>query len=222
MRVCFVSGHTVGECLRFSKRAGAGLHLFGFLGIGEVSYQQELKGETEYFENVAKLSKEEKAGVVVGCVTDAKGIKRKSAVVAENGRILGVSDMMNVIDEQVNCGAEMRIFDTGLGRMGVVVGDDLFFFDTVRALCLCGSDFIVCTCDEGMDCTAMVMARAYAFACGVPILFCGVRYSFWANALGELEFACPQSPFVYEGCIQKEYHLVSTRTRGMRKRTLEL
>ena len=222
MRVCFVSDHTVSEFCKISQRQGAGLYLFGFRGFGEVSYERELKGETEYFESAARLSKERKATVVVGCLTDAKGIKRKSALVAENGRILGVSDMMNVIEDEVNCGAEVRVFDTAIGRMGVVVADDLFFFETVQALCLCGSDFIVCPYDETMDSTQSVMARAYAFACGVPILFCGVRYAFFANPQGELEFSCPTSPLLFECCIRKEYRLITTRKKGFRKPILEL
>lgn len=222
MRVCFVSGQTLKDFSLISQTQGAELYLFGFRAFGEVSYERELKGETEYFENAAKLSKEQHATVVVGCLTDAKGIKRKSAVVAEKGRILGVSDMVNVIDEEVNCGAEIRLFDTAIGRMGVLVADDLLFYETVQALCLCGCDFIVCPYEESMDSTQSLMARAYAFACGVPIFFCGVGHAFLANPQGELEFSCPLSPFVFEYVIRKEYRLISTRKKGYRKQVLQL
>lgn len=222
MRVCFVCNYTVGEFFNIAQRRDAGLYLFGFRGFREVSYEKELKGETQYFESAARMSKEQNAVVVVGCLTDAKGIKRKSAVVAENGRILGVSDMMNVIEEEVNCGAELKMFHTAIGKMGVVVADDLLFFETVQALCLCGSDFIVCPYDEPMDSLQSVMARAYAFACGVPILFCGNGCSFLANPQGQLEFVCASSPFYFDYCIRKEYRLHTTRKRGFRKPVLQL
>ena len=217
MKVCFVSGQSVQEFTKISETQGAGLYLFGFGGFGEVSYERELKGETAYFESAAKLSKDKAAVVVVGCLTDAKGIKRKSALVAENGRILGVSDMVHAIENCVNCGAEIRLYDTALGRMGVVVADDLLFYETAQALCLCGCDFIVCSYESAFDTAASVVARAYAFACGVPILFCGAGYAFWADTLGGLEFASPVSPFYFSRAGHKEYRLIRTRKKGYRK-----
>lgn len=61
--------------------------------------------------------------VVGGCYTDARGIRRKSAVVAERGRLLGVSDLVNRIDGSAfGAGAGVKVYETAAGRLGVVVG----------------------------------------------------------------------------------------------------
>ena len=64
-----------------------GVLLLGFDALGEVSYEQELKGESMYFEEIALLSKRLKNVVICGCITNTRGLKRKSAIVAENGKM---------------------------------------------------------------------------------------------------------------------------------------
>ena len=187
--------------------------LFGFDGVGEVSYEKELKGESGFFEDVALLSKAGQNVVISGCVTDTRGIKRKSAVVAEKGKLLGVSDILHAIDGKIGCGAGLKIYPTECGKIGVVVAEDLFFAETVGALSLCGCDFIVCPFGKITDSLQSVLLRANAFHCGVPILLCGQGYCMVAKPTGELVFASPQSPAFFNLENGKEYHLVETRRR---------
>ena len=95
MRICFV---TKGGLDAVGEEAGADIVCYPLSALGEVSYERELKGETSLFEAVAMRSKMLRCTVVGGCYTDARGIRRKSAVVAERGRLLGVSDLVNRID----------------------------------------------------------------------------------------------------------------------------
>ena len=215
MRVCFVSKGTLQA---FAKRYAeekekADVILFGFNGLSEVSYERELKGETRYFEEAAALSKTAQTTVVCGCVTDTLGHKRRSAVVAENGKIVGVSDMLNVVDGEVGCGASLRVYETKAGKMGVIVGEDLHFPDVAKSLAVCGSDFIVCPYTK-TDELQSVLVRATAYFYGVPLFFCGEDYAMSADTLGRIEFASPQSPAFTELKPIKEYHLVETRRRG--------
>ena len=144
MKIRFVARKGLQDFKEGYKSEGEQLLLFGFEGLGAVSYEKELKGESVCFEDTALLSKEACAIVVSGCVTEMGGIKRKSAVVAERGKLLGVSDVTYTIDGHGNPGGALRVYDTKLGRMGVLVAEDLFFSDTTQALSLCGSDFLVC------------------------------------------------------------------------------
>lgn len=73
--------------------------LFGFNGLGEVDYESELKGYTDKFEDATRLSKTFKCGVLCGCRTKSRGVIRKSVSVADRGKLLGISDMNNVIDK---------------------------------------------------------------------------------------------------------------------------
>ena len=187
--------------------------LFGFNGIGEVSYEKELKGESGFFADVALLSKVGQNIVVSGCITDTRGVKRKSAVVAEKGKLLGVSDMLNAVDGEVNCGAALKIYDTSIGKMGVVLAEDVFFFEVMKALSVCGCDFIVCPFGAVADSFLTVLLRAYAFCSGIPIALCGVEYCALASPTGELAFSSPHSPVYTRFENSREYHLIETRKR---------
>lgn len=218
MRICFVGSgslHAFSEGYD-SEKNGANLVLFGFNGMGEVSYEKELKGQTSYFEDIALLSKKGKAVVVCGCVTNAHGHKRKSAVVAENGKLSGVSDRMHCIDGDLGSGAALRVYETKAGRIGVAVAEDLYFFEVFKTLATCGSDFIVCPFEktEGME---RVLIRAAAYSYGVPVLFCAEGYCMLADVTGNIAFASPQSPAIVDYTPKKEYHLVETRRRGFYK-----
>ena len=64
-------------------------------------------------------SKALRCTVVGGCYTDARGIRRKSAVVAERGRLLGVSDLVNRIDGSTfGAGAGVKVYETAAGALG--------------------------------------------------------------------------------------------------------
>lgn len=218
MRICFVSRETVGD---FSFRAtdcSADVIFFGFGGVdGEVSYERELKGETAYFEDVALLSKEYKCAVVCACVTDTRGIKRKSAVVAEGGRILGVSDMLNSVDGEYNPGAGLKTYDIKAGKIGVVVGEDIYFPELLRTLAVCGSEVLFCPFSQ-TDGVENILLRAAAFSYGVPCALCGEGYSSVADIDGSLAFSSPSSPVTFDLEQKKEYRLIETRRRGFYKK----
>ena len=211
MKIRFVCRGRLGE---WQGECEEDLLFFGFDGMGEVSYEKELRGESVYFEEAALLSKTTKATVVCGCITDTRGHKRKSAVVAENGKICGVSDMLNAVDGRIGCGAGLRIYDTNLGRMGVVVAEDIHFPEVVKTLSLCGSDFIVCPYGRVISGIERTLLCAYAYCYGTPILFCGVGYCMLAEGDGKLAFASPEEDTVFCFENSKEYHIIENLRRG--------
>lgn len=204
-----------GNLHSFKERGAesADVFLFGFNGVGEVSYEKELKGESVFFEDVALLSKTHQSIVVCGCITDTRGHKRKSAVVAENGKLLGVSDMLHVIDGAWGSGAHLGVYPTKKGKMGVLVAEDLYFPEAISSLALCGSDFILCPFGKLSSALESVYLRTYAHAYGIPIYFCAEGYSMLASR-GEIVYASPISPFTVSFEQRKEYHLIETRRRG--------
>ena len=60
MEICFVLKETLNAVWqeKIDEIAGSDVIVFGFNGLGLVSYKKELSGETEYFHDVAKLSKQ--------------------------------------------------------------------------------------------------------------------------------------------------------------------
>ena len=217
MRICFV---TDGSFSEYTERAAgaADVVICGFQSLGEVSYEQELKGETGYFEDVAILSREKKCAVFAGCFTNARGIRRKSVVAAERGHILGVSDMVNRIDGgEYRAGAGVKIFDTAAGKLGVVVAEDFYFPRIVETLSVCGAEAAVCVFEQFGDALEQTLARAHAFFCGIPVLLCGYGYALAADVGGKIAFASARSPCYYDLVREQEYHIVETRRRGFFK-----
>ena len=215
MEVCFLPRGSVGEFVLDEARK-VDLIVFGFQGVGEVDYEKEIKGESAYFEEVARLSKHADCVVVSGCVTNTLGHKRKSAVVAERGRILGVSDMLNVIDDEVGCGSELRVYQTKIGKLGLIVAEDLYFPEVSSALSLCGAEYLVCPfgVPEGVENT---LCRAVAFWYGAPVVFCSVGYACVADSAGCLAFSSREAAYA---SVERspEYHLVGFRRHAFLKR----
>ena len=213
MRICFVTNGNLSD-FRGGERE-ADLLLFPFHALGEVSYERELKGETNLFEDVAILSKTAQCVVVSGCCTNARGIRRKSAVIAERGRILGVADMVNRIDgSDYRSGAGVKLFDTKAGKLGVVVAEDLYFPHVLETLSLCGADAALCIFGELNEGLELNLARAGAFFFGIPVCLCAYGYAQVSDPSGKLRFSSPKSPCLFDMQSEREYHIVETRRRG--------
>ena len=216
MRIRLVCQETLCKYLETPDLTPADLTVFGFNGVGEVSYERELRGETRFFEELATLTKKEGCVAVCGCITDSLSHKRRSAVVAENGRILGVSDMLHAIDGELGSGAFLRVYDTKIGKVGLAVADDLRFPEVIKALSVCGSDIIVCP-QTRVACIHTALLRSHAYCFGVPCILCADGYAAIANPDGALAFATPQSPQTVEISVRKEYHLIETRLRFVKE-----
>ncbi len=211
MRICFVTSGNLSEF----RGEQADVLIFPFHALGEVSYERELKGETNLFEDVAILSKTGRNIVVCGCYTNARNLRRKSVVVAERGRILGVSDMVNRIDgSEYRSGAGIKLFDTSVGKLGIVVAEDLYFPHVLETLSLCGADVALCVLEELNEGLELNLTRAGAFFFGIPVCLCAYGYAQVADPAGRLRFSSPKSPCFYELTREQEYHIVETRKRG--------
>lgn len=211
MRICFV---TKGGLDAVGEEAGADIVCYPLSALGEVSYERELKGETSLFEAVAMRSKALRCTVVSGCYTDARGIRRKSAVVAERGRLLGVSDLVNRIDGSAfGAGAGVKVYETAAGRLGVVVGEDLYFPKVVETLSLSGADAVLCLFEELSEGLELTLIRAHAFFYGLPVALCAFGYAAVADSEGRLFFASPAPVGRVTLPKEREYRLIETRRR---------
>lgn len=218
MRICFVTSGGL-DAYAAGPAEGADVTVFAFQALGEVSYERELKGETSLFEDVALLSKETGGVILCGCYTDTRGMRRKSVVVAEKGKILGVSDMANRLDAgEYRCGAGVKIYDTGAGKLGVVVAEDLYFPRVAETLSLCGAEIAICVFEQLEGSLEQTLMRAQAFFFGMPMCVCGYGYAQAADIGGKLKFASAENCCVFDFEREQEYHLVETRRRGFYRR----
>ena len=218
MEVCFVTDSTMSAVFeeKLTEVQKCGLLVFGFNGLGLVSYKKELEGQTEYFHDLAKLSKQLSTVVICGCDTDTYGVFRHSAVIADKGKILGVSDMAHAIDDsEFVAGGNFRVYDTSIGKIGVIVAEDLYFPESARVLALCDADFIVCIFKKLDGVMPQIMLRAGAFANGVAMALCAKNYACVADIRGNVAVASSSDVVKAKVKIEKDYHLISSRRRGL-------
>ena len=213
MQVCCINAWNAGGLVEKCKiEERADLVVFG--GVEQaVDYQRELQGETCFFREATMLSKRLQGVVVCGCTTVTHGLKRKSAMVAEDGKLLGVSDRVHVLDLRENGGATFRVYDTKIGKMGVAVAEDLLFPEVIKTLALCGSEFIVCAFGK-LEKVHTVLARSHAYCFGVPILLCGKGHCLLANEKGEIAFSSPLTRAAFPLQPKPHYRIVQMRRKG--------
>ena len=217
MKVGFVTGLGLNAFWqnKLDKSLKTDLLCFGFNGLGLVSYKKELDGETEFFHDVAGLSRETGSVVISGLDTDTYGVYRHSAVIAEKGKILGVSDMSFTLDEsEFKSGGNFRVYETSIGKIGLLVGDDVYFPESAKVLALCDADIIISVfgrIDNGMP---EIMTRASAFSNGVTIALISQGAVTVASSMGDVLLSSRKEFITADIKITKDYHRVSTRRRG--------
>lgn len=188
---------------------------FGFNGLGLVSYKKELSGETEYFQDLAKLSKQLSSVVISGCDTDTYGVFRHSVVVAEKGKILGVTDMVHCVDDsEYVASGNYRVYDTGAGKIGIIVCEDLFFPESTVTLSLCDADLIVCVFKKIENHMPQIAMRAFAYSNGVPMVLCADGYSCVVDVRGKIVSASSNQILKTRLKNERDYHDVCLRRRG--------
>ena len=218
MELCMVTSGSINGAWqdKLDEISGSDVLVFGFNGLGLVSYKKELGGETEYFHDLAKLSKQLSSVIICGCDTDTYGVFRHSAVIADKGKILGVSDMAHCVDDsEFVAGGNFRVYDTSAGKIGIIIAEDLFFPEVPRVLTLCDADIIICVFKKQDSAMPQIMLRAGAFANGVAMAMCAENYALLSDIRGDVVVAGSERIVKAKLNIEKDYHLISSRRRGL-------
>lgn len=219
MKIHFVTEGSLNEFWDRTQGIESDVIVFGFNGLENVYYERELEGDTGKLEDLAIMSRELSAVVVSGCYTFSScNRKRKSAAIADKGRILGVSDMLcNLDGSEFTGGAHLRVYETSVGRIGLIVGEDLFFPEVVKTLSDCDADLALCIFEDNVDFLPQVLMRAFSFCYGLDICLCGSGVTQIASTSGELVLSSPAPECDAVLDCRREYHLVGLRRRGFRR-----
>lgn len=212
MVFCVVTDENVLKCRDLPD---CDIAVLGFGIMGDVDYESELKGETEKFEAAARLSKKANCGLICGCKTLSRGLARKSASVADRGKLLGISDMTHVLDgEEYKSGSALGFYKVNGCKVGLCIENDLLFPETVKSLTLCGCSVLVVLTEELKDNIPPLLARSYSYLYGVPVVMCAGKTAYFADMSGAIA-ASTQSFTLFDIVPQNRYHLVTTRVRGI-------
>lgn len=193
--------------------------VFGFNGIKRISYKQELSGVEDLLVKFSKLSKSTNKIIISATNTDNYGIIRKSLIVAEKGKILGISDMnIKLQGEDCSVGAGYRVYQTSVGRIGVLIGDDILDFDGVKAMTICDADIIILVTTESEKEEYNFILRAYSYLFGVPILALTATSVLASDINGEI--VCGSRDNITKLILptKKCFRLITTKRRGKKVR----
>ena len=215
MKVCFVSRGRV-EAFSPKDSQNSEIIVFGFGGIKELNYKKELKGESEELVKIGRLSKECNATIICGTETENYGIKRISVVVADKGKIIGIADMNS---KNIACGYSSgggyKIVSTAVGKIGILVAEDLFCVEAVKSMSLCETDLIINVYPHFSDNKASITSRAYSLLFGVPMGVLASNLTLATSINGEVLFSSPQDIICWEIPTKKVYREITSKQRGV-------
>ncbi len=191
------------------------LAVFGFNGIDKISYKRELNCSENKLSNFAKLSKESGKVLISGTITDNYGVLRRSAVIADKGKLLGISDMrLSVNDNGYQGGGAQRVYQTQVGRIGLLVGDDILDIDGIKAMSLCDADFIIALMSGEEKPQYNFLIRSYSYLFGVPIVLINSNTVIASDLSGEICGRSLENQTKITLPVKKSYRLVVTKQRG--------
>lgn len=212
MKICVVTDKRKQTSVRLPQ---CDVALFGFGALGLVDYECELDGTSDKLEQASKLSRAAKCGVLCGCITNSRGLLRKSVAVASGGKLLGISDMLNVLDgEDYKSGAGLGIYTVGGYKVGLCIDNDLNFPECIKTCAVCGCNLIAVHAEEVADGIPPLLIRAYAYLYGMPVVLCAGGTAYFADINGVLA-SSNQEVAVFETSPKNCYRLVTTRRRGL-------
>lgn len=212
MRTCVITDRKRGFS---SPLPQCDIALFGFGTLGTVDFGSELAGKSAKLEKMAEFSMRARCGVFCGCITDSRGLKRKSVAVASEGKLLGISDMLYVLDdEQFKSGASAGVYAVRGYKVGVCIENDLRFPECINALALCGCNLICAHCEDASDGMPPQIIRSYAYLYGIPIVMCAGGAAFFADITGVIA-SSNRDVSVFETSPKNCCRIVTARRRGL-------
>lgn len=212
MKICVVTDRRKELSVRLPA---CDVALFGFGALGQVNYESELDGKTDKFEQVAKLSLAARCGVLCGCITDSRGFLRKSVAAAYGGKLLGITDMQNVLDgEEYKSGSGVGVYSLGGYKVGLCIDSDLYFPDCVKTCAMCGCNLIAVHAEDIADGIAPLLIRSYAYLYGIPVVLCAGGTAFFADINGVIA-SSNQDVAAFETSPKNCYRVVTSRRRGL-------
>lgn len=196
---------------------GCDVVVFGFNGLKTVNYKEELSGKSCVLPSFANLSKKYKKVFISGACTDNYGIIRKSCVVADSGKLLGISDMSTCLEDgDLSCGCGYKVYYTSVGKIGISVGSDIIDADGVKAMALCNADLIINVSDNFAKSEEHFLLPAYSYIYGVPMISITKNMVTASDINGEICGKSPQNETLVTVPSKKSFRLVTVKRRGVK------
>lgn len=182
-----------------------------------IDFRKELKGDSEKLLAIGRLSRDKKSVVIGGYITENYGLTRLSAVIADKGKILGISDMsVSVHNTAYSLGSGFKVYAVTGGKIGVLIGDDILLPESIRSLTDCDVDVVFIingSCKHGVFLSVL---RSQAYLYGVPLISISNRM-IAVDASGNVIIDSQNSSEVIDVDTKKHFSEVYLKRRGFKK-----
>ena len=214
MKICLVPNKKVNEHFK-TESVNADLVVFSMLGEREINFKKELEGKSEKLSTITQISKDIDGGIFCGCITDTYGQKRKSVAIANKGKLLGVTDRkFKLSTDDYASGGGDRVFSIGERKIGLLVAEDLFFYEISKSLVDVGCDMLVCVFDTETNHLPLIVMRSIAFCEGVPCALVSCNHASLISSKGDV-VESKNSTFVVEDYFEiKTFQDITYKKKG--------
>lgn len=191
----------------------ADIIIFSFGVTGDADLAEEINGSTQVYAELVLLSLTQNCVVIAAMDTTIYGLKHKSAVVIDCGRIIDVGDMVHTIDDVYDKGKGFRVYDTSKGKLGIIIHIDLLYPESARMLTVCDSDMLISLIDDKFEGDVTVMARAASMANGIYNICSVPDTSFVCDELGGIKHFSRKQFLELDIEIKKDNKLIINRRK---------
>ena len=108
-----------------------------------ISLEDELGGRSHIFKSICHISKQKNLLYALPCHLGLGDKLFNSIVLAEGGKLIGTSDMTHG-DGKYALSSSFVIHDTRYGKVGVLIDEDVSYFECGRILSLMGAEILLC------------------------------------------------------------------------------
>lgn len=158
-----------------SAGGGADLTIVPFGHLSEIDYKKELAGESGVLVKLGKIARNNGGSTLFCAPTDNHGIKKISAFLFEFGKLVSIFDLNEGGKYSPSFG--VGSFGQNGKKCGVLIGDDLFDCDLVKALSLCGSCLIIDLYPDFLSKNHVCAVNFYSYVYGLDFICVGTDYS---------------------------------------------
>ncbi|MDR3293689.1 MAG: hypothetical protein LBT20_06300 [Clostridiales bacterium] len=153
----------------FGELSEGDILIAGFGTTDDFNYMSEFVGKTEDLKRYVRLSGEKKIVLIAATVSRLFGKSYRTAIVVHKGNILGVSDQTHKTRTELTLGNSLKLYETDCGKLGILLGEDIFFPECALALTEAGADRLIYLTELEFQKSADAVLKASAIFCGLNI-----------------------------------------------------
>ena len=109
-----------------------------------ISLDDELKGTSSVLRSICHISRQSSLLYILPCQLSIGEKLYNSAVVVENGKLIGTTDMTHSSEDRYALSSVFCVHQTRYGKIGILIDEDVSYFECGRILSLMGAEILLC------------------------------------------------------------------------------